>query len=666
MADNPASTELPNAGDRYRVEAFLGEGAMGRVYRAYDRQLERPVALKFLRASDPGETARILAEARAQASLEHEHICRVFDVGEVDGKGYLAMQLVDGPTLSELAPGLELETRVRLVEQAARAVHEAHRSGVVHRDLNPANILVEPRAGGRLHAYVVDFGIAGEAGSDRPCRDPAAAGAPAFMAPEQLRGEPFGSEPAADVYGLGATLYAVLAGQAPFFAETRRETARQAAATAPVRLGLVAPGTPAALETITEIAMAKAPDGRYADAASLADDLGRWLSGAPVVAGTASAGDRLRPWFQARWSVLAAATGALLVVTLAVSATLWLRGRELTRTALTRERHRQIERMDRVLRSARMLPLHDTARAEQEVRRELVAVEASLMEHGPLARSTAYAVLGHGHLLLREFAAAEQWLAAAVDAGLDDARTETALGIARAMLLLEGRRTSAGESEATGAPSVVETIANLERRGPETAHRDLFHQALVLAITGRTTDAVDVARSSASETPWLYEAAHLEGDLLVDRSRDRFRHGDVAGAIVDLERAGDAYARGLAIGRSDGWLYQAEAVRSFRLARLLDPADPRAARCLDAALDAARRASIVHPDRVEPLVLSVRAAMMRAEHPAAQHDVAVRTLDAADVALNRISELDPNTAGLADLRSRVDELRSESRGVDSR
>jgi serine/threonine-protein kinase len=313
-----------------------------------------------------------------------------------------------------------------------------------------------------------------------------------------------------------------------------------------------------------------------------------------------------------------------------------------------------------------MLPPHDTRRAEEVVREELDAVEASLMEHGPLARGSAYAVLGHGHLLLREFESAEVWLAAALDSGLDDERVETALGIARAMLLLEHARDPVADLDVGGVPSVAEAVVNLSRRGPETADLDLFHRALALAVSGRTAEAIDAAHTSASRTPWLYEAAHLEGDLLVDRSKRRSRENDTAGAIADLERAGGAYARGLQIGRSDGWLHEAEAERSMLLARFLEPTDPEVEGCLESALEAAERASTIRPDRVEPYLLAARAAVLQADRLRARDGDAGDALATAERALVRASELDPDAPGLIDLQRRADELRSESRGADSR
>ncbi len=655
MTDNVVAPELPDGGERYRVEAFLGEGTVARVYRAYDRQLERPVALKLLRSRDRAEIERLQREARAQASLEHEHTCRVFEVGEVNGRAYIAMQLVDGDTLWAMAPLLGLDDKVRLVEQAARAVQAAHAAGVVHRDLNPGNIMVEARPGGALHAYVVDFGLAGARGSKVDHDRVVAAGAPAFTAPERLRGEAAGSSVGVDVYGLGATLYAVLAEQAPFYGATPEETARQVSNTEPLRLSLVAPGTPVDLETITEAAMAKDPARRYPSARRLADDLRRWRDGEPISVLRTDPTIRLRPWLRAKRTTGVLAAAVALATVGAVAATVWLHTRDLRRRELIREHRHRVERMDTTLRRARMLPVHDTRGAEGAVRRELAEVEASLMEYGALALGSAYSALGFGHLVLREFEAAEGWFEAAMAAGADGARIETALGIARAMRILNPAG-GVGKSR----PSVEATVANLSRRDATTAERDLFHRALALGVSGRLDDAVAAARESAVWAPWLYEALHLEGDLLIVRAERLMREGGVEPAVAELERAGNAYARGLAVARSDGWLHEAEARRLVRLVELLGVGNDRAPEMIERAARIADRAALIRPDRMPPLLLTARVAELRAELAAAGGGDPAEARAEALQALERAAALDPENVEVSALRDRIETGFSES------
>jgi len=158
--------------DRYTIVNYLGEGAMGLVYRAVDPSLGRQVAIKFINSDDPDQKNRFQREARAHAQIEHDHVCRVYEVGEVGGRAYIAMQyiamqLIDGRSLQDAASDLTLEERVVVMEQVAEAVQAAHSMGVIHRDIKPGNIMVENRDGGGLHAYVLDFGIADADGNGR-------------------------------------------------------------------------------------------------------------------------------------------------------------------------------------------------------------------------------------------------------------------------------------------------------------------------------------------------------------------------------------------------------------------------------------------------------------------------------------------------------------------
>lgn len=302
-----AATMAPE--ERYELGALLGEGGMGRVYRAVDRQLRRTIALKLIApAADRG--AATVREARAQARVRHPGVIAVYETGELHGQAYVAMQHVDGPTLGEAAAGLPRETLVRLLADVAEALHAAHLQGLVHRDVKPSNVLVEETPDGKLSAFVGDFGIA-QAIEDGPLP---AAGTLAYMAPEQLRGEAVDRR--ADVYGLGVTLYRLLAGRLPYDAESEQPAAliESILVTQALPLREAAPSLPVELAAIVERAMAREPGARYPSALALAADLRRYLAGEVVEAYAASLAYRLtRHLLRHRtlWTVVA---GALVVV----------------------------------------------------------------------------------------------------------------------------------------------------------------------------------------------------------------------------------------------------------------------------------------------------------------------------------------------------------------
>jgi len=214
----------------YRIADKLGAGGMGEVWRAHDTQLDRDVALKVLpadRFSDENARARLVREARTASRLNHPHICTIHEVGESDGQAYIAMELVEGRTLSALLQERALTTAeiLRIGQQVADAVAHAHQHGVLHRELKSANIILTPEG----RAKVLDFGLAkrmiAELADDAPTQTMDSLTAPgavvgtlAYMAPEQLRGQV--ADARSDVWALGVVLYEMAAGRRPFEGKT--------------------------------------------------------------------------------------------------------------------------------------------------------------------------------------------------------------------------------------------------------------------------------------------------------------------------------------------------------------------------------------------------------------------------------------------------------------
>ena len=140
---------------------------MGRVYKVLDPVLRRHIALKFIRDEDQRLIRRFFREAQSQARIDHEFVCKVYEVGEVEGLPYIAMQYIDGKSLKDAAHQLTLEQKVTIVKQVALALHAAHRLGIIHRDIKPSNIMLEQKDDGTYHPYVMDFGLAREMASLR-------------------------------------------------------------------------------------------------------------------------------------------------------------------------------------------------------------------------------------------------------------------------------------------------------------------------------------------------------------------------------------------------------------------------------------------------------------------------------------------------------------------
>ncbi|MHC1768173.1 MAG: WD40 repeat domain-containing serine/threonine protein kinase [Verrucomicrobiia bacterium] len=308
-----SATRLRYFGD-YELLGEIGRGGMGVVYRARQLSLNRLVAVKMLlhsRFSDEVFVKRFHTEAEAAAHLDHPQIVPIYEVGEHEGQHYFSMKLIEGRGLDQELTGSPLPPKraARLVATMARAVHYAHQRGVLHRDLKPHNILLDAQG----EPHLTDFGLAKLLEQDTGLTvSEAVMGSPAYMAPEQAAGKTKHLTTAADVYSLGAVLYALATGKPPFVGRTSLETMRQVVEREPVRPQVLNPALDRDLETICLKSLAKEPDRRYGSAGALAEDLERWLRNEPITARRVSGPDRMWLWCR-RNPRLALATGAALL-----------------------------------------------------------------------------------------------------------------------------------------------------------------------------------------------------------------------------------------------------------------------------------------------------------------------------------------------------------------
>jgi serine/threonine protein kinase/WD40 repeat protein/tetratricopeptide (TPR) repeat protein len=368
LEDTYQSTEAPTIGTPwadlpaipgYENLELLGRGGMGVVYKARHAQLKRIVALKMTLAgahSSREDLQRFRREAEAVARLKHPNIVQIYDIGEHCGLPFISLEYVDGGSLAMQQNGTPLPApaAAQLVETLARAMEYAHGQGIVHRDLNPANVLLQrannpdpestEKTGKRLREKedgppaplpspssvlsgsrwlasctpkISDFGLAKHLNQDSRLTETGhVMGTPSYMAPEQVRGVPGAVGPLADVYALGAILYEALVGRPPFQAPTTLEVMNQVAELEPVAPSRFLPGVPHDLEVICLKCLEKDPARRYPSARALADDLRRFLEGVPIQARRVATVERAWRWVKRRPLV----AGLLLGVVLALVA----------------------------------------------------------------------------------------------------------------------------------------------------------------------------------------------------------------------------------------------------------------------------------------------------------------------------------------------------------
>jgi predicted Ser/Thr protein kinase len=275
--------------DRYRIIGLLGRGGMGEVYRADDLKLGQPVALKFLPpafAKDSVRRERFFAEVRITRQLSHPNICRVYDIGEVDGRHFLSMEYIDGEDLASLMKRighLSNEKALDIARQLVAGLTVAHERGVLHRDLKPANIMLD----GHGRVRITDFGLAIAVGDESHAEE--IAGTPAYMAPEQLTGK--GATVRSDIYSLGLILYEIYTGKKAFNAKTLAELREQKETQTPRAPSEIREGIDLVVERVIQRCMEKDPNSRPTSAAQLAQA----LPGGDPLAAAIAAGETPSP-----------------------------------------------------------------------------------------------------------------------------------------------------------------------------------------------------------------------------------------------------------------------------------------------------------------------------------------------------------------------------------
>ena len=642
------------AWQRYDVGRRLGAGGMGEVFEAWDPRLGRHVALKFLYGTDPETLERFTREARSQARVDHPGICKVFEVGSVAGRPYIAMQEIDGVTLDEAARGVTMEQKVRLVREVADAIHAAHRQGLIHRDLKPGNILVERLEDGQPRPYVVDFGLARDQTTPSGYTlSGAIAGTIGYMSPEQVRGRVEEIDRRTDVYNLGIVLYELLTGRAPFDTADRFQVLialQNEHAPSPRKFQ---PSIPRDLETIVLKCLEREPARRYDSARAVADDLGRFLDGEPIMARPASVFYRLRKRL-AKHRVLAVVLAiAAVLLAAAGAAMLWSRWEADRRTELAHRFGLQVKEMELVTRMANMLPpdRRMPARRLLEPRMKRVRDEMALL--GKLARGPGHYALARGSLALGDLEGARKEIELARAAGHNSADVRYTRGeiLGRSYQDALAKATQIGERELRqhairSAQLRFRDPALAELRGASGASVEspAFLEAQIAMFEERWDDAVAASRRASAATPWVYEAAMLEATILRMRAATEGYRGNLDGAFRMLDQAGAAMAKVLEIGRSDALAHIEECNRLATTLRFLEYQRRVGDADIDGATAPCRQALTIDPRLAGAWLGVARIHLIAAEDRARHGQDPTPNCDAAADAADRALGIAPASA----------------------
>ncbi|KAA0256193.1 MAG: serine/threonine protein kinase [Acidobacteria bacterium] len=557
-ADRPVAA-APRSVGRWQLLDVLGEGGMGTVYRASDPLLSRQVAVKLLHGADPRQLGRFLLEARSQARIDHENVCRVFEAGVDEGRPFIVMQLVEGTTLREASRSMSLREKVACVALVAEGVHAAHRTGLIHRDLKPTNVMVERDPEGRPKPYVLDFGLARDTEGPGQTASGHVVGTPSYMAPEQAQGESERVDRRTDVYGLGAVLYEVLTGRPPFAGPNAVDVMMQVLsreAPAPRRL---LPSLPKDLETITRKCLEKEPERRYDTARALAEDLGRWLDGEPISARPPSLVYLAARKARKHRAAVGAAAVVLAALALLGALALRERSRALSRARLAQELGEEAARVGDAMRVASLLPLHDV-RAERERLERRVEGLSSRLGSSPADRGPVLAARGRGELALGRLAEARDSLLAAWDAGFRSVDVARDLGLVHASLYQAELRAVARlpnpqlkrERRQAAERALREPARRYLREGASGGGSEaLLARALLDFCEERWDAALAGAARAVADEPALFEALRLTGEVLLTRANAARERGETEAARAGYEAAASAFEKAAGVARSD-------------------------------------------------------------------------------------------------------------------
>ncbi|WP_279341643.1 serine/threonine-protein kinase [Geothrix sp. SG200] len=553
--------------DRYECLGFLGQGGMGKVFRCRDRRLGRMVAIKFVRLDDDRHLARFMLEARAQARVDHDHVCKVFEVGEVEGRVFIAMQCIGGRPFDLAAAELSLEQRAMVVRDAALGVQEAHRVGIIHRDLKPSNIMVERTEDGALRTFVMDFGLARD-WDQNVTETGAVLGTPSYMSPEQARGEVSRLDRRTDVYSLGATLYQAVTGRPPVTGANALEVLGAIAAhEVPSMRG---PGLdiPRDLEAITLKCLEKERGHRYESARALAEDLDRFLAGDPVLARPTGLWYRVQRKLRKHRQLAAVGAVAALAVLVALGVAVKTRRDAGRRERLAQQFTEATARIDATARYSALSPPHDIRPDLQAVRDQMTRLQTDMAQAGAIANGPGHYALGLGHWTLDDVEKAREHLQMAWDAGYRAPRAAYALSLVLGRQyrdqLLEAERIASKDQREARLREVEQTfrdpaLAFLRQAKGADVPSPAYLEALLAFYEGRLDEALARLAALGTELPWFYEAPLLRGSLLQARAWQTWNRGDREGARRDFEEGRQALRAAAVTGRSVPAVYAAEA-----------------------------------------------------------------------------------------------------------
>ncbi len=569
---------MKNKIGRYEIISKLGEGGISIVYKAFDSVLKRNVALKVLKVMDPVLIRRFFREARAQAGIEHENICKVYDFGEIDGIPFITMQFIEGLPLQEAVKNMSLEGKLIIIKKVADALQEAHRNGLIHRDIKPSNIMVEIRKDGDEKPYIIDFGLVKKIEESDSTFPGMIVGTIGYMSPEQIEGKMDEIDGRTDIYGIGALMYKIITGEPPFKGETF-ETLKEAMEGDPVPLIKLNKSIPKDVEAIVMKCLEKDPKRRYQSAKELSEDIGRFLNGEPTKAKTSIIFSKAFKKAKKNKTIFAVSSIAFIAIIFLITLVFYIQHRERIQRGFTIEFEQQIKYIEDTLWYTYSLPLHDIREEIEAVKGRLDQIEKRVKKSGRVACGPGYYALGTGYFALQDYERAKNYL--------ELAWNEYKYRTPNVSYFLSLSLMMIYKMEDMKADRVADS--EIRNKIKEGIKKEYLYRAIELADMGRgaeieTWEYVEALKTfydgKYSETlkkinllkerfPWFYDAKKLEGETYRKSGIESMQKGEKERVLYNFSCAEKVLIDLSKNSESDPDVYKALSVLEIDLMELL-------------------------------------------------------------------------------------------------
>jgi len=541
---------------RFQYLGELGQGGFGKICLAFDQKLQRKVALKFLNNQETNNNNSLLQEARAQAQIKHEHICQIYEVIESQNAIYFVMQYIEGEPLNLIAPSLNLEQKLLIVEKILRGLQQAHSQGIIHRDIKPSNILIETTEYGELKPFIIDFGLAHNKSISLEDNEYLNSGTLNYMAPEQQQTDVKALDRRADIFSIGATLYRVLAGEHSSFAITSANAnnhfIEQSRQKGKLNKQIDKHNSsfnqlPKDLQSLLLKCLQKDPQARYPSAKALADDIKLYLSGEPITFHHKFGYKTKKKIIKHKWLVTLA---ALALITLTTSATwsVYQAYQHQMRAEMIQRFTAKVENMEARVRFTYMAPIHDLTNEIAGWRQEIAEIkdEIKTAQSDELIYAPGHYAIGRMHYAFQEFDLALEHLTLAWQAGFQQPRAAYVLALTHGAIYQRQKNIINNITSKSAREDRMAASDKLHRQPaidyltlgiPASPHQS-YAQALLHFYQEEYTQALALLAESTGFPSWFYQHLVLQGNIYREMA-------DSANEKQDQERMDDNYALAL-------------------------------------------------------------------------------------------------------------------------